>query len=302
MNGALPLISIVIPTYNYASTLARAARSVLRQLDERSELLIIDDGSTDATPRVIEALADNYPGRFRAIRKANGGAAAARNLGIAESEGQWLVFLDADDEMADRALEALHSHIRCTPFTRMIIGGHISVFEDGRQRHHAADPVPEHEIERVSAYLLEKRLAISNGACAMHRDLFSVGVYPEQFRNSEDIPVFAQALARYPVSRIDSVLALIHKHDDSLRHHIGYGQAVGVQLVDEVFSRLPEKFQGLREVFHVQRCLSLFRSAYVAGDESSAVYYFKEAYKLDWKVLLKLSYSRKFLAMMLARS
>lgn len=302
MNIPSPLISVVIPTYNYANTLPRAAQSVLGQLDERSELLIIDDGSSDGTPGVIEALTVSHSGRFRYISKTNEGAAATRNLGIAESRGEWLVFLDADDEMAEGALETLYEHVQRNPVTRMVIGGHVSVFEDGRRRYHPADPVPEHEVERVSAYLLEKRLALSNGACAMHREVFSVGGYPEQFRNSEDIPVFAQALARYPVSRVDAILALIHKHDDSLRHHLGHGQAVGVQLVEEVFRRLPDDFQHLRKVFHVQRCLSLFRSAYVAGDSASAQRFFCEAYRIDRTVLFRFSYSRKFLAMLLKGS
>lgn len=299
MSRPSPVISVVIPTYNYARTLSRAAQSVLGQLDARSELLIIDDGSTDATSEVIEAIATSHPGQFRFISKSNAGPAATRNLGIAESQGEWLVFLDADDEMAEGALETLHDHIQLNPATRMIIGGHVSVFEDGRRRHHPADPVPKDELERVRAYLLEKRLALSNGACAMHREVFSGGGYPEQFRNSEDIPVFTQALARYPASRVDAVLAVIYKHNDSLRHHLGHGQAVGVQLVEEVFRRLPDSFQQLRKVFYVQRCLSLFRSAYVVSDRAAALCFFAEAYRADRTVLFKFSYSRKFLVMLL---
>ncbi|QLF94152.1 glycosyltransferase family 2 protein [Pseudomonas sp. ABC1] len=290
-----PLITVVIPAYNYASTLARAAQSVLGQLDENSELLIIDDGSSDATPDVIDALKLGYPERFRSIRKENGGLASVRNLGIAEARGEWLVFLDADDQMAGGALQALQVHIAAHPETRMVIGGHVSVFEDGRRRSHAADPVPDEPMARVRAYLLDKRLAISNGACAMHRDVFSSGNYPEHFRNSEDIPVFAQVLARYPVSRIDAVLALIYKHGDSLRHHTGHGRAVGTQLVDEVFRRLPDSLQGLRQAFHVQRCLSLFRSAYLMGDTEQARQYFCAAITSDWSVLFNFSYSRKAL-------
>lgn len=294
-----PLISVVIPAYNYAATLARAAQSVLGQLDDGSELLIIDDGSSDATPGVIDALKLAYPGRFRAIRKDNGGAASARNLGIRESLGTWLVFLDADDEMAPQALRQLQAHIAENPQSRMVIGGHTAVFEDGRRRQHPADAIAATAEERVRDYLLEKRLALSNGACAMHRDVFAVGNYPEHFRSSEDIPVFAQVLARYPISRVDVVLALIHKHEDSLRHHVGYGQAVGTLLVDEVFQRLPDALQGMRKAFHVQRCLSLFRSAYLAKDRAAALRFFGDAYRQDWTVILKLSYSRKLVSMLL---
>jgi glycosyltransferase involved in cell wall biosynthesis len=293
-----PRISVVIPTYNYAATLARAAQSVLAQLDEQSELLIIDDGSSDATPGVIEALKLGHPGAFRALRKGNGGAASARNLGIIESRGDWLVFLDADDEMAPGALQALREHIQSNPQSRMIIGGHVSVLEDGRRKTHVPDPIPAAPLARVRAYLLDKRLAISNGASALHREVFSAGNYPERFRNAEDIPVFAQALALHPVSRLEHTLVLIYRHADSLRHHIGHGQNVGTQLVDEVFARLPETLQPLHKDFYVQRCLSLFRSAYLSGDFKTAHQRFRQAIAVDWRVIARLSYTRKVLRML----
>jgi glycosyltransferase involved in cell wall biosynthesis len=290
-----PLLSIVIPAYNYAATLARAAQSVLAQRNPRIELLIIDDGSTDATPRVIDALHLAHPGRFRSLRKPNGGLASVRNRGITEGRGDWLLFLDADDELCEGAVEALLAHIEAHPESRLVIGGHISVSESGQRRAHQAQAIPGDAKARVRGYLLDKTLGISNGACAMHREVFGRGQYPERFRNVEDIPVFAQVLAYYPVSYLEQPLALIHKHGDSLRHHIGHGQAVGIQLVDEVFDRLPPAMQDLRREFHAQRCLSLFRSAYLAGDHKGARRFFVQALAQDWRVLFRLPYSRKAL-------
>ncbi|TBV13245.1 glycosyltransferase family 2 protein [Stutzerimonas kirkiae] len=290
------LISIVIPAYNYSAVLPRAVRSVLAQLgDVDCELLVIDDGSTDATPEVVASLHQEFPGRFRSMRKSNGGLASVRNLGIAETRGAWLVFLDADDELAEGALLAVREHMAGNPETRMIIGGHVSVFEDGRRREHSVQAVPEEPLERVKAYLLDKHLNISNGACVMHRDVFRHGEYPEQFLNSEDIPVFAQVLAHNPVSCVDVPLAIIHKHRDSLRHNLEYGCKVGVHLVDEVFRRLPASMSGLRKAFYVQRCLSLFRTAYIVGDHAIARDFFCRAVRMDWRVLFRLSYTRKAL-------
>lgn len=301
LDAQLPLVSVVIPAYNYASTLARAAQSVLGQMDERVELLIIDDGSTDATPRVIEALQLGYPGQFRAIRKENGGLASVRNLGIVEARGDWLVFLDADDEFVEGALSKLLVHLQAHPDTRLVICEHIAITADGTRRRHKSKPLPEGGFERVRGYLIDKTVGLSNGACAMHRQVFEPGNYPERFRNSEDLPVFAQVLARYPVTVLPEPLLLLYKHDDSLRHHIGHGQAVGTRVVDEVFKRLPQEMQVLRKAFYVQRCLSLFRSAYLAGDRASARRFFADAFREDWRVLFNFSYSRKLLSMMLGR-
>jgi len=293
---AKPLLSVVIPTYNYAAVLPRAVESVLAQLDEVSaELVVIDDGSTDDSRQVLDGLLAAHPGRFRVVHKSNGGASSARNLGIRETTGDYLIFLDADDELAPAALAALSAHLAAQPQTRLVIGGHIAVSADGKRREHQPAALPEQPLERLRAYLLDKRLALSNGACAMHRELFARDDYPEAFRSAEDIPVFAQALANYPCSLLEQPLALIHKHDDSLRHQFSHAKAGGLALVDEVFApqRLDARFQVLKPEFYVQRCLSLFRSAYLAGDVAAAKSYFAAAVKADWRVLLKGSYARK---------
>lgn len=300
MSG-LAAITIVIPAYNYAYTLPRTVRSVIPQLGEGDELLIIDDGSTDNTPEVVEALSAEFPGRFRALRKSNGGLASVRNLGIEMARHDWLIFLDADDEMAPDGLSLIRAHLASNDQTRMVIGGHWSVDQQGRRRRHAPETLAGTPLQRVRAYLLDKTLSISNGACVMHRSIFQAGNYPERFRNAEDIPVFAQTLAAYPVSLLPEPLAMIHKHSDSLRHHFSSSIAGGVGLVDEVFGRLPAALQGLRAPFYQQRCLSLFRSAYLAGDVMTAKQFYRQAVASDWRVLLKLSYSRKALRLWMGR-
>lgn len=296
MTMSEPLISIIIPAYNYALTLPRAVESVLIQLDAAAaELIVIDDGSSDNTPQVIEALLASHPGCFRTLRKGNGGLASVRNRGIREARGSYLVFLDADDEMSPGAIKALAQHIEQYPETRMVIGGHDAISNDGKRRSYLPAVLPESHLARLRGYLLDKRIALSNGACAMHRDVFSRGDYPERFRSAEDIPVFSQVLAYYPCTVLNQSLAVIHKHDDSLRHQFSHAKAGGVALVDEVFSpkRLGEEFQSLKRDFFVQRCLSLSRSAYLAGDNQAANEYFLAALKRDWRVLLKGSYLRK---------
>jgi len=292
-----PFISIVIPTYNYAASLGLAVESVIAQLDDSTELLVIDDGSTDSTPEVVATLQAKYPGRFKAIRKANGGPASARNLGLDETCGAFLVFLDADDELIDGALAALRTHLRANPQTRMVIAGHWSVYEDGHRSLHAPAALPEGPRARIKAYLLDKTLSISNGACAMHREVFGPGRYPENFRNAEDIPIFAQILAGFPCTVLEQPLALIHKHNDSLRHDLSHARTVGLSLVDEVFSsaRLPAELHDLKRTFLAQRCLSLFRTFYGAHEREAALEFYRQALRADMRVLGRWSYTRKAL-------
>lgn len=87
------LVSVIIPTYNRADRVLAAIESALAQTYHELEVIVVDDGSTDATMDALEVLA----GRIKVIRQANAGPSAARNRGVAESEGEVVAFLDSDD-------------------------------------------------------------------------------------------------------------------------------------------------------------------------------------------------------------
>lgn len=91
------MISAIIPTWNRAGLLGRAIRSVLAQRPAPCELIVVDDGSTDDTPRVVRELAGEAAAPIRLIRQENRGAAAARNRGIEAAQGELIAFLDSDD-------------------------------------------------------------------------------------------------------------------------------------------------------------------------------------------------------------
>ncbi|OJZ17455.1 MAG: glycosyl transferase [Thiobacillus sp. 65-29] len=98
-----PRFSVVIPAFNAAATLAHAIESVRAQSWPAHEIIVVDDGSTDATAEVARRFAD-----VRLIRQANSGVSVARNAGAAAASGDWLAFLDADDSFAPDRLR-LHA-------------------------------------------------------------------------------------------------------------------------------------------------------------------------------------------------
>jgi glycosyltransferase involved in cell wall biosynthesis len=91
------LITAIIPTYNRAARLERAIASVIAQSQPCDELIVVDDGSTDATSSLVERLAASATIPIRLLRQENRGAAAARNYGIRMAKGRLLAFLDSDD-------------------------------------------------------------------------------------------------------------------------------------------------------------------------------------------------------------
>ena len=224
-----------------------------------------------------------------------------RNRGISEAHADYLIFLDADDELTEEALQYIEEHIKLNPLSRMIIGGYTSVWPCNKRRKTSLPtPLPSDPLTRVKGYLIDKTISLANGATVMHRSLFEKGLYPEHFRNAEDLPVFAQALGNYECSVLKEPIALIHKHETSLRHNVSYDREVGLALVDEIFSseRLPSKFKVLKEPFVAQRALSLFRGYYVAGLYADAKQMYLMAVKSSWRSIFKMSYTKKFMKML----
>ncbi|MGA7301658.1 MAG: glycosyltransferase family A protein, partial [Candidatus Sulfotelmatobacter sp.] len=97
-----PKVSVVIPTYNRAGTVPRAIESVLAQTFTDLEVIVVDDGSSDDTGKV---LGEMFGERIRYFAQVNQGASIARNRGIEEARGEWIAFLDSDDLWEKEKLE-----------------------------------------------------------------------------------------------------------------------------------------------------------------------------------------------------
>lgn len=114
-----PFLSIITPCYNAEKYISETIMSILRQNVFEWELLLIDDGSTDDTASICDeyALKDN---RIRVIHQTNGGVSKARNRGLDEAKGEWIVFIDADDWFTDQAFEVYIESIKLTTADRLI--------------------------------------------------------------------------------------------------------------------------------------------------------------------------------------
>lgn len=103
---SLPAISVIVPCWNAAATLQRAADSILRDAPGNLELILVDDGSTDETPALCDKIAAQDR-RVKALHRKNGGASAARNAGLDAAAGEWILFVDADDCLLPGLWQAL---------------------------------------------------------------------------------------------------------------------------------------------------------------------------------------------------
>ena len=286
-----PSVSVVIPAYNYGHLVERAVDSALSQTLPPAEVVVVDDGSTDDTLAVLS----RYEGReggvpVRVFTGENRGPAAARNRGIGEASGTFVLPLDADDELLPDAVETLVAALEDGE-ADLVVGGCLSVTPDGRTRTRSAPAfLPEREAN-FRAYL-EKRIALSHGRMLVRRALLSEIRYPEHLRSAEDIPVFAQLMARALPRAADRPVARIHHHGDSLRHDPLRAAEAGLKVVDALFdpALLDEACMAFRDRYYVNRCLSLFRTAYRAGDHDRAATYYHRAVGASPSALFRFSY------------
>lgn len=103
-------LSIIIPIYNAEKYISRCLESIVGQLREGTELILIDDGSSDASPKICDDYADRYAG-IRVEHQENAGEGAARNRGMELAKGDWLTFIDADDYVSDCFVDTLQKYI-----------------------------------------------------------------------------------------------------------------------------------------------------------------------------------------------
>jgi len=129
MTKCWPKISVIIPVYNGQATIGRAARSVLEQDYPDTELILVDDGSKDGTFGILEELAKENANVIP-VRQENGGVSKARNTGLENATGEYLMFLDADDELAPGVLTKI-MELAQTQDCDIVAGACIRIRPDG---------------------------------------------------------------------------------------------------------------------------------------------------------------------------
>lgn len=183
-------ISVVIPTFNRSGTIARAVQSVLDQSLSPAEVIVIDDGSTDATR---DALAP-FMGEIRYLLTSNGGVSRARNLGILASKSEWIAFLDSDDIWHREKL--VHQSL-CLSATGMHICFCASIDDSGclLDTKSGSGAVLLHQAGDLSVVRSESHPFIQS--MLAHREVFgSCGFFDESLTVAEDTLMFSRIASR----------------------------------------------------------------------------------------------------------
>jgi len=192
-------ISVVIPTYNRKHTLPRAIASVLNQTLQPTEIIMVDDGSTDGTADWIQ---ETYP-RINPIRQSQKGVSTARNIGIKSAKCDWIALLDSDDEWLPDKLERQVEAFNQNPGIKLCHTEEIWIRNGVR-----VNQKKKHQ--KYGGHIFEKCLdmcRISPSSAIFHQSLLDdVGYFDEAFSICEDYDLWLRITAEYPVLFLDEPL------------------------------------------------------------------------------------------------
>ncbi len=217
-----PLVSIVIPTYNRKQFVSEAIDSCLAQTHGNCEIIVVDDGSADGTERFLQ---ERYGGRIRFIFQDNQGPGIARNRGIEAAQGEFIHFLDADDQLHEEKIEICLEAFRQQPDVSVIYTHYQQVTQDG------LTPVETGPFEQYSddvfCELLRQtgcRILTSSSMCRTAA-LRAVGGFADDvnFRSAEDWDLFLRLAMRYRFHGIDERLVLRRVHPGMISDEKLYG-------------------------------------------------------------------------------
>ena len=203
-------ISVIIPTYNREHTLNRAIDSVLSQTLQPFECIVIDDGSTDETRKLLE---EDYP-MVQYLYQENRGVSSARNKGIQHSCGDWIALLDSDDEWMPNKLESQSRMISDSGSNHLIHTNEIWIRKGMR-----VNQMKKHE--KYGGWIFEKCLdicKISPSSSMISKKTFDdIGLFDESLKVCEDYDMWLRISSKYKVSYLDEPLIVKYGgHDDQL--------------------------------------------------------------------------------------
>jgi len=208
----MTLISVIIPTYNRASLVCKAILSAVGQTYINLEIIVVDDGSTDGTAELVAT----FGGRVRYISKTNGGVSSARNLGIRESSGGLIAFLDSDDQWAPDKLEKQASFLQQRPDFGMVLCDCLFIDPSGkdaelsRRRKHLPN----------DGYILEDVLKspslIPSSVLVKKSVLDDVGYFDENIKTAEDLDLHLRIASKYRIGLVTEPLVTCMRNHEGL--------------------------------------------------------------------------------------
>jgi glycosyltransferase involved in cell wall biosynthesis len=230
---ARPLVSTVIPSYNYGRYVCEAVQSVLDQTYKPVEIIVVDDGSTDDTRSRLAAFGD----AIRYIHQENNGHGSARNRGIRAATGEWIAFLDADDRWHPKKLEIQFDAARALEDV-CFLGSPACGWSDELDAHP--------EVRRLSIRDFLTWTPLNSSSALVKRSCFDkIGVFDETLKGAEDRDMWMRLAAEFPTATVVSPCVSYRAHPGQTSRN-PLPMYEGLEIVFRRFFELHPEYSGLR--------------------------------------------------------
>lgn len=206
-----PLVSVIIPTYNRALYIEESINSVLTQTYSKLEVIIIDDGSTDDTEKIIKRICDS---RLRYIYQNNRGRSNARNHGLGLSRGQFITFLDSDDLYLPRKVEMQVNYLLSQPRVGMVYTSAYCINSSGELLNSKYEATVSGLIYSQIAFY--KPVTITLPTVMVRRSVFNLaGDFDEKMDRFEDTDMWRRISKRYQIDAIPDYTCKLRTHSNN---------------------------------------------------------------------------------------
>jgi glycosyltransferase involved in cell wall biosynthesis len=285
-----PDVSVVVPTWNRAHTLAASLASLCAQEGVALEVVVVDDGSTDDTPALLAGLAA-ADARIRVVHGAHAGIAAARNAGIAAATAPYVAFHDSDDTALPGRLAVPVGYLRAHDDVDMVVmNGRLLPPEDepdGVEQPWVAPEVARTLTDRPIgvAEVFRWNLGQLQGMTFTRRALDAVGPLDASFRILDDLDLALRVAARFRAVFLDRMAFAYRRHAGGIARDRATVREESIRLADKLVRTHPDVLAALgRDAFRkrqARRWARLAASRAKAGDAVAARAAMAEARRLD---------------------
>jgi GT2 family glycosyltransferase len=238
--GETPRVSVVMAVCNGERFVREAIESLRNQTSKDFELIVVDDGSTDATPRIVEDLRARDD-RIRLHSQSNTGYPDALNVGWGLARGEYVAILDADDLAEPGRLERQRAYLDEHPDVGVVGGALLLVTADGRPFYVASYPTDAAGVLEG----LQTHCPVGHTAVLMRRSILEeVGGYRSTIPLAEDYDLWLRVSERYPIVNLPDIVGRYRMHGDNESHAIRDGAASMVRARADAAERRNEPQQA----------------------------------------------------------
>jgi glycosyltransferase involved in cell wall biosynthesis len=207
-----PAVSVLLPVYNAQRYLAEAVESVLAQTFADLELIVVDDGSTDRSGRILRRFEARDP-RVRLVSRANRGLVASLNEMIGLARGEFLARMDADDVALPRRLEVQVAYLRDHPDV-VAVGGAVHLIDEAGRLLGESNPEMDHD--EIQEAALMGRCALKHPSVTMRREaVLAIGGYLEEMEQGEDLDLWLRLGEIGRMASLPDVVLKYRQHEQS---------------------------------------------------------------------------------------